>query len=285
MSVIVTLDMYSGRPNPSWELSEAEAKKLAKLLAKKRTLSTSASPSTTGRLGYRGIIVSSPGDGLVPKSMRSFDGILEIAAPEIPNFIDHNSDIESFLIGTAGKALIDDELQYAQQEIQKNVSGGIANSLKGFEIMAIPPYDAGKWNNNPVVLRSNNCYNYGNDKITNTFAQPGRGSGQEGPYPPSCPETGAAAVRDGLISIPNPDVTPAEGHIVALVISTTPGFFDYHWYRRDNNNMWSHKPGQTAVRNTDNSGKLISDPRTCDRGPYNNFCGFFNCILSKTTIR
>lgn len=285
MSIIVTLDMYSGLPNPSWEISDAEAKKLNGLMAKRRMQSTATSPSTAGRLGYRGLLISSPGVGMIPKSMRAFDGILEVPSLDIPNFVDHDSDVETFLLETAGTMLKEEERNYIQQEIQKNVSGGIANSLSGFELMAIPPYDPGKWNNDPTVLRSNNCYNYGNDKITNTFAQPGRGSGQEGPYPPSCAGTSSAAVRDGLISTPNPDISPVDGHIVALVVSTTPGFFDYHWYRRDSSNMWSHKPGQTAVRNTDNSGKAISDPRTCDRGPYNNFCGFFNAITSKTTIR
>ncbi|MDO9100924.1 MAG: hypothetical protein Q8R74_02740 [Methylophilus sp.] len=217
--------------------------------------------------------------------MRAFDGILEVASLDVPNVIDHDSDVESFLLSTAGNAIKIEEREYIKQEIQKNVTGGIANSLKGFELLAIPPYDPGKWNNNPTVLQRNNCYNYGNDKITNTFAQPGRGNGQEEPYPPSCSDTGSAAVRDGLISIPNPDLSPADGHIVALVVSTTPDFFDYHWYRRDINSMWSHKPGGTACRNTDNSGRAIADPQTCDRGPYNNFCGFFHCIPSKTTIR
>ncbi len=285
MSMIVTLDMYSGLPNPSWEISDADAKKLSKLLSKKRKLSTVSSPGTAGRLGYRGLILTSPGEGVSPMRMRAFDGILETATLEAPNYVDKNSEIESFLLTTAGAALRTDELQYIQQEIEKNVSGGVANSLSGFELMAIPPYDPGKWNNNPTVLQNNNCYNYGNDTITNTFAQPGRGTGQMAPYPPSCSETSAAAVRDGLKSIPSSDVTPTEGHIAALVVSTTPGFFDYHWYRRDSNGMWSHKPGHTSVRNTDNAGKPISDPRTCDRGPYENFCGFFNSIPSKITIR
>lgn len=285
MTVIVTLDMYSGLPNPSWELTDNEAKKLAEMLSKNRTPSTTTSPSSIGRLGYRGLIISSQNNDIIPNNMRVFDGVMEVASVEIPNYIDQDSDVETFLLETAGTSLREDELQYIQQEVQKNVSGGIANSLSGYELMAIPPYDPGKWNNNPTVLQNNNCYNYANDKITNTFAQPGLGSGQVGPYPPSCSGTGAAAVRDKQISIPSPDITPAEGHIIALVVSTTPGFFDYHWYRRDINNMWSHKPGRTAARNTDNAGRLISDPRNCDRGPYNNFCGFYNSIPSKTTIR
>lgn len=46
---------------------------------------------------------------------------------------------------------------------------------------------------------------------------------------------------------------------------------DYHWYRQnadENGNFdgtWSHKPGNTEVRNVDNSGNVIYDPRTADR--------------------
>ncbi|MGK3371361.1 hypothetical protein [Citrobacter youngae] len=285
MPLVITLDMYSGRPNPSWEVSDADAKKLRKMLAKTRKISTTSSPGSVGLLGYRGLLITSKGDLALPTMMRAFDGILEVASLDTPNYIDHNSEVEDFLLSTAGSALDNDEKQFITQEIQKNVSGGVANSLSNFELMAIPPYDPGKWNNNPTILRNNNCYNYGNDTITNTFAQPGRGTGQEGSYPPACLDTSAAAIHDGLKSIPSIDITPSEGHVCALVVSTTPGFFDYHWYRRDSNGMWSHKPGQTAARNIDNSGRPISDPRHCDRGPYNNFCGFFNSIPGKILIR
>lgn len=285
MTVIVTLDMYSGLPNPSWEIPEADAEKLAELLSRKRARSTVAAPGSTGRLGYRGLLISSPAGGVAPMRLRAFDGIVEAASLDTPNFIDDDSEIESFLLSTAGPALRTDEIDYIQAEIQKNATGGIANSMRSFDLMAVPPYNPAKWNNDPSILQANNCYNYGNDEITNTFAQPGLGSGQAAPYPPSCSGTTSAAVRDGLKQIPSPDVTPADGHIAALVVSTTVGFFDYHWYRLDSNALWSHKPGRTPARNTDNSGRLILDPRTCDRGPYNNFCGFFNSVPSKIMIR
>jgi hypothetical protein len=116
--------------------------------------------------------------------------------------------------------------------------------------------------------------------VTNTFAQPGRGSGHM--YSGiDCGNIGSAAHRDGQAPIPDPNFTPSQGHIVALVVA--PGY-DYHWYRRDNNNLWSHKPGQTPARNIDNSGRLIADPRNCDRRPYITFCGFFHCIPARTRI-
>jgi hypothetical protein len=118
----------------------------------------------------------------------------------------------------------------------------------------------------------NNCYNYANDHITNTFAQPGRAHGKM--YKAlTCAAVNAAAIADGLVNSPNFNrpLGPGKGWYVALVI--WPGV-DYHWYRQDNVGCWSHKPGSTAARNTDNSGKRILDPKNCDRGPYVNFCTY-----------
>ena len=285
MTVIVTVDMYSGRENPSWELSESEAQKLKEMLNVDREVSKLKTPASTGQLGYRGIQITSVAESEPIMLSRVFDGIIESNDAASLNYVDKNSDVEDYLISTAGLQLDGDEKTYIQEEISKNVKGGAANTNRDFELFAVPPYNPGKWNNDPNIRRNNNCYNYANDKITNTFAQPGRGSGQIGPYPPSCSGTGSAAQRDGQRPISNPDMTPAEGHIIALVVSTTPGFLDYHWYRRDSNTMWSHKPGGTAATNRDNSGRAISDPRNCDRGPYNIFCGFYHCIPSQTRIR
>ena len=43
---------------------------------------------------------------------------------------------------------------------------------------------------------------------------------------------------------------------------------DYHWYRLDSNEYWSHKPGSTPATRYDGAGNLISDPRTADITPY-----------------
>ena len=53
---------------------------------------------------------------------------------------------------------------------------------------------------------------------------------------------------------------------------------DYHWYRQTKpmggEVRWCHKPGGTAARNYDDSGHYITDPSTCDRGPYTIWGGF-----------
>src|SRR5262249_61775963 len=96
---------------------------------------------------------------------------------------------------------------------------------------------------------------------------------------------GGAAVRDGLEGLANPNapqMTPVDGHFVALVI--WPGN-DYHWYRPDDLAQWSHKPGQTAARDYDNAGQPIADPKSCDRGPYTEFVAFFQTFPNRIIIR
>lgn len=129
-------------------------------------------------------------------------------------------------------------------------------------------YEPSSWNGGSMTM--NNCYNYANNKRTNTFAQPGRASGQTA-IGMSCAVVHAAAVRDGLEPITDP-YDPSYKSAVALVVA--PGE-DFHWYRRDGFGTWSHKPGQTAATNLDNSGAQIYDPEYADRGPYTDFCGYF----------
>jgi hypothetical protein len=69
----------------------------------------------------------------------------------------------------------------------------------------------------------------------------------------------------------NGTLAAGKGWYVALVIWPNS---DYHWYRQDNVGCWSHKPGSTAVRNVDNAGNPITDPKTCNRGPYTVFCTY-----------
>lgn len=68
------------------------------------------------------------------------------------------------------------------------------------------------------------------------------------------------------------DVANVSGYyLIALVVARG---VDYHWYRQDDTGLWSHKPGHTKARNTDESGKPIVDPRECNLGIY-SFTNFY----------
>lgn len=272
MSYLVTLHVYSGRENPTWVLPDTEIEILREGIENSSSLDT---PISRG-LGYQGfsILESDPDSETGP---RPFENAFsdDVAG----SFISGQPELEDLLLWTAGEE-VDDELAHlVRQEIATSPDASISYEV---EALSCPPnggsdapsYNPGYWNNNSTTRRSNNCYNYANNRATNTFAQPGRGSGSQ--YTAiNCSNVGAASQRDGLRRVPSFQAS-TRGWYTALVI--WPGR-DYHWYRQDNNGCWSHKPGQTHVRNTDNSGRSISDPRTCDRGPYRIFCSYYvtNC--------
>lgn len=135
-----------------------------------------------------------------------------------------------------------------------------------------PAFTPSYWNS--VSRRyTNNCYNYANNKATNTFAQPGRAS--IGTAGPTCAAVRTAAIGDGLEPIADDEMSFDFKKAVALVTGYVDSIPDYHWYRLDSNGTWSHKPGGGYARNTDESGQIIYDPRYADRGGYTEFCGFF----------
>jgi len=154
--------------------------------------------------------------------------------------------------------------------------------IRGADI--VPKYDPDTDNDGCYVKKQwdNNCYNYGTDIVTNTFAQPGRGTEHKWTEN-TCAEMRRAATSDGLqwIGTVLPKERPAAGHYATLLIWPSTNF---HWVRMDDNDKWSHKPGGTPVVNTDNDGKEITDPSTQDFSPWSQFCGYMLVIPSKATL-
>jgi len=143
---------------------------------------------------------------------------------------------------------------------------------------SLPSYTPAFWNDGGTVQWNNNCYNYANNKRTDTFAQPGQAAGS--PWTAlTCPAVDVAAVADGIERLPASGACPKKECRIALVV--WPGG-DYHWYRLDTSGRWSHKPGGTQATDRDNSGNLITNPETADRGHYTDFCGYY-CSCSSST--
>ncbi len=122
MPFIVTVDMYSGRPNPTWELSESDARKLQEMLA--RNVNPAASnPAVSGVLGYRGMQVTHVPDSSnsadIAPTVSVFAGAVMQDIEGTPTFLDSLSEIEEFLVGTAGTQLDQFEVNYLREEIKK----------------------------------------------------------------------------------------------------------------------------------------------------------------------
>jgi hypothetical protein len=140
-----------------------------------------------------------------------------------------------------------------------------------------PPYEPNLWNDQDDVQMNNNCYNYGNNQITYSYAQPGRAAGYpewSDPSDMNVTYVRERALADGLnwVGWSNPGSSytcPGGGHLVFMAIAIDE---DYHWWRKDNSTgRWSHKPAQGQATDKDGKGLLISDPLQSDRniGIYN----------------
>jgi len=270
--MIVTLDAFSGRPNPSWALKENDRQGLISRVAG-TALAAADAPAVHGRLGFRGYVVSTVSDDDTTAANAGLPETFRIPAAAI--------EAARWLLTTGQAAVDDDVLQAVADQIGSTPSSsentseaeeeGDVDSLAAAAVASCviqnTAYHPGFWNT-PAVQPNNNCYNYSMNFRSDSFAQPGTISGHPNNVT-QCADVATAANWDGCTagcSGPNKNV--------ALVV--WPGT-DYHWYRRHSNGFWGHKPGQTSARNTDNSGHVIGGaltPANCDRGPYTIFCGY-----------
>lgn len=283
----VTLNVFSGRENPSWYLSEKDAKSFLERFAQKTVLTVSDHES---QLGYSGFSLEAFSDERLPDGIPSnffidgklASGMLEYGHNNPLLSVAESGSAAQWLLSKAGKSVQEDISSYVLGEIKAKETESITqasekiiedNEFKKIVqvagcVIANTPYNPNFWNV-PATQPYNNCYNYAMNNRTNTFAQPGRKTGHM--YTSlDCLSVGNGASSDGC-----KPTCSGSSKLVALVI--WPGH-DYHWYRRHSEGFWGHKPGSTAARNTDNIGRLINGttltPANCNRGPYSIFCGY-----------
>lgn len=288
MLLRVTVDIFSGRPNPVVDLKGDKAKDALKRLQPVKKIERADAVETilASQLGYRGLIIEQEEErsDFLPDSFRLAHG--ELFGENLAHLA-ADSDFEEYLLETAELQNVDagdDFRRMLKSEMLKKREARKSDEerpiilpipfkriLEENKIAPCTPlYEPSWWNDGGQRQWNNNCYNYASNYRTDTFAQPGLAAGAM--YSAiSVEEVKKAALADCLKDAPEVNNPPAEGHLVALVIA--PGW-DYHWYRMNRNCSWSHKPGSTEATNLDNAGAKITDPRNADRGPYTEFAGF-----------
>jgi len=293
MKVKLTIDIFSGRPNPTVILDDADAKKVLDAIPQtsKFTANNDQTIPEPYNLGYRGVLVEKLdeiNDGkpevirVTPDRLYSGDSSAKADDTEFEKVV---MDYLKKFKGIGNKSFFERVLK---EEINRfRDERPLIPVLTQLPIQIVnacacsPDPDLAWWND--IARRQyNNCYNYATNYRTDTFAQPGRGAGLQYTSLSGCVVAAGqrsalqGAVADQLINLPNANnKCPSTGHLVALVIA--PGY-DFHWYRKGNNGKWSHKPGGTAATTLDNSGNPITDPRNANRGPYTQFCTFMQVI-------
>jgi hypothetical protein len=258
--IVVQLDVFSGRPNPRWQLSAREVRELVDLVAADRSVLLPRD-ADTGGLGYRGFIIEHA-DGSDAWSRAGLPPAARIGGRGI-----EDAGASSWLLGTSGSgaSVPDAILQHSEDSMGAKGASGVPPPPCDNAFFTSDT-DFSYWNNAQHQY-DNNCYNFASNKRTDTFAQPGRGTGHMyGDI--NCREVGIGARWDGWRARCMPDQT-----LMACLVIWPPNF-DFHWYRLCENGHWCHKPGGTKARNYDDSGHLITNPETADRGSYTVFCRY-----------
>ncbi|WP_181787395.1 hypothetical protein [Streptomyces phytophilus] len=263
----IELDIFSGRPNPRWHLSAAERNSFLQRALEGAVPMAPASVSE-GKLGYRGFLVRATGDSAkvlkgrrLPTFFRVRDGLAASVDP----------DAEAWLLDSAEPRVDERVEQAAAETIRRPAERGgwaVAGAAAcTYWVTSSTNFDF--WNADSNHRLNNNCYNYASNWRTNSFAQPGRGTGQQYSYV-SVGQIRDAALRDGWR-------TYCDGGNLYVAFATWLDI-DYHWWRRTESvggvGRWCHKPGSTPARNYDESGYAITDPYTANRGNYTTWGGY-----------
>ena len=296
----VTADIFSGRPNPEWVVTGNEAEAALRNLSQNRA-ATAALDSGFQGLGNRGLIVEVLDDHAhldhgLPSTFRLAGGgstaesharetaerLLAVmtqrsaglhpavaAADAAAGYLPLNEELKAFILAGLPASASSVATNVAEQSGTTDEAADV--SVTAACMIETTSFNPGFWND-PAHIGRNNCYNYASNRRTDTFAQPGRASGHMYVHI-NCTEVGNGAVSDGGTFACAPDSQKPRWYM-ALVIAPGPGFVDYHWYRKATQGFWGHKPGGTAARNVDNAGRIVTDPRTANRGPYTIFCRF-----------
>ncbi|MCL2784834.1 MAG: hypothetical protein FWD55_05245, partial [Propionibacteriaceae bacterium] len=222
------------------------------------------------RLGYRGMVITGDSDGIGVLKARGLPPIFRLR--ETVN-LDVSDVTERWLLHTSGAdEMVVPEALDASEAVVGSPRATFSNGAeptcetgtRGCTIWWTSRNDLNTfWNGSTTRIQNNNCYNFASSLATNTFAQPGRGSGQMFTAL-TIANIKAAAYRDGYTS-------SCSGDRFEDYLCIWPNL-DYHWYHRSTDvsgsRRWAHKPGSTRATNLDSSGKIITNPATCDRGRY-----------------
>jgi len=158
--------------------------------------------------------------------------------------------------------------------------------LSGYE----PTYNPNYWNYNKNIKNNNNCYSYSVNNKNHKFGKPQPGYFARFNHIQNNQYKCAYFFKRILNDIPSVYLTSfkqkcKKGFTKAFfAIDSNKNEHDYHFYRQDTNQLWSHKPGTTNVINYDADYKIIKNPHKANRNysayNYDKPCFFF-CVNNK----
>ena len=153
-----------------------------------------------------------------------------------------------------------------------------------------PKYDETQWNQKEIK-ESHNCYAYATNIINKQFhSKPQPGYAARMPSVPDSEYSCMAFLKRLKKDLPSMYLVDFNSpcikgfHKSFMAIDTKIEDPDYHFWRMDDDGLWSHKPGASKISRVDASGKKIHNPIKSNRSfssyQYKKPCFFF-CVNPK----
>ena len=227
----VTLLIYSGLPDPVWTIGSQNEKfqQIKELLDNARAKGNIFGyKNIPALLGFRGFLVQQSGahgeELILGKETGDLQKLLLDTMPK--ESIKDN--LRQKILQAIDLGAVSPKVPDATQDSLASVSSQVPSKEDKGGVGVIqhyaPKYNPDRWNKIQVILQNNNCYNYANQKITNSFAQPGYASGYY-PYDITPEDLIKACESDGLVkmdvdpSAPCPKAPPQPNCLIALLVA------------------------------------------------------------------
>ena len=282
----IELDIFSGLPNPVWDLNTTETASLIRQIKNDQTEVRPLSESSD-RLGYKGFIIHMDsqesyrsGLGANPVAFRLGEGH---ANPDTLQELllrgAQRAEINALAVDAAALA-IEGSAEPASSTTDPDTPDTGSETLAGCGYHLTSSVDFKFWGG--VHTSKNNCYNYAANWRTGTFAHPGRASGKHFRFTDFWGRTRTLsqqkqALRESMMADGWKTTCSSRSLYVAAAI--WPGV-DYHFWRRTAphkwisvSKPWSHKRGGYYPQNTDSGGNHISSPYHSKRWDCTLWCG------------
>lgn len=264
----IELDIFSGLPNPTWDLNITETASLIRQIKDDQTEVRPLNESS-GKLGYKGFIIHMDsqesyrsGLGANPVAFRLGDGH---ANPDTLQELllrgAQRAEINALAVDAAALA-IEGSAEPATSATDPDTPDTSTETLAGCGYHLTSSVDFKFWGG--AHTSKNNCYNYAANWRTGTFAHPGRASGKHFRFTDFWGRTRTLsqqkqALRESMMADGWKTTCSSRSLYVAAAI--WPGV-DYHFWRRTAPNKWlsvdkpwSHKRGGYYPQNTDSGGE------------------------------
>ena len=115
----VTLDVFSGRPNPTWPLTKEQSILFLNNISEIKPTTENMQNYPEKILGYRGFIVDEKGDKDLPlKRFEIYNGAIKVFSNNVSYILkDKDFQIENWLLQTAYNHIDNDTFNFVKEDI------------------------------------------------------------------------------------------------------------------------------------------------------------------------